>query len=62
MADFDAAKAVAQYRDVIAQLDVQATELGRQEFQTIGTRLRKSWASWQGEDCLHEMAFGEPVD
>ena len=24
--------------------------------------LRETWKRWQGEDSLHEMAFGEPVD
>jgi hypothetical protein len=24
--------------------------------------LRKIWAEWQGEDSLHEMAWGEPID
>lgn len=24
--------------------------------------LRKIWADWQGEDSLHEMAYGEPID
>jgi hypothetical protein len=24
-------------------------------------QLRKEWADWQGEDSLHEMAFGEPI-
>ena len=23
-------------------------------------QLRESWKQWQGEDSLHEMAFGEP--
>jgi hypothetical protein len=25
-------------------------------------RPRKEWSSWQGEESLHEMAFGEPID
>jgi hypothetical protein len=25
-------------------------------------RLRLEWKDWQGEDSLHEMAFGEPED
>lgn len=26
------------------------------------TELRAAWAAWQGEDSLHEMAYGEPID
>lgn len=58
----DAERAVATYRDVIAKRDAEATELGKAEFQTIAKRLCASWKTWQGEDCLHEMAFGEPVE
>ena len=59
---FDAERAVAIYRDVIAKRDQETTELGKAEFQTIAKRLRASWKTWQGEDSLHEMAFGEPVE
>ena len=58
---FDAERAVAIYRDVIAKRDAEATDLGKAEFQTIAKRLRASWKTWQGEDSLHEMAFGEPT-
>ena len=58
---FDPEKAVAKYRRVIAQRDA-ATGPGRAEFETIIKRLRKEWKDWQGEDCLHETAFGEPEE
>ena len=59
---FDAVRAAATYRDVIAKRDAETTEPGKAEFQTIAKRLRASWKTWQGEDSLHEMAFGEPVE
>jgi len=24
--------------------------------------LRERWKKWQGDDCLHASAFGEPID
>jgi hypothetical protein len=35
-------------------------ELAKAEFDRIAQRHRDSWKEWQGEDSLHEMAFGEP--
>lgn len=36
----------------------------RQAFEAGDTQtcaaLRAAWKEWQGEDSLHEMAFGEP--
>ena len=58
---FDAERAVEMYRRVIALRDA-STDLGRMEFQAITQRLHDSWKNWQGEDSLHEMAFGEPED
>jgi hypothetical protein len=58
---FDPENAVATYREVMAQLEAQATDLGRDEFRAIALRLRQQWTEWQGEDSLHEMAFGEPA-
>ena len=49
--DQDAAAIVENYRRAVERGDD-----GRAK------RLRKSWAAWQGEDGLHEMAFGEPTD
>jgi hypothetical protein len=59
---FDPQKVVGDYRSVIAQLDAEQTELGKAEFRAVAQRLRKLWAEWQGEDCLYEMAFGEPIE
>lgn len=57
---FDPEAAVATYRRVIAQRDEQAADVARAKFDTIAVRLRQAWKEWQGEDSLHEMAFGEP--
>lgn len=43
-------------------MEAETAEPGKGEFQSIANRLRDSWTYWQGEDCLHEMAFGEPED
>jgi len=35
---------------------------GQAEFRAIAQHLRDQWKAWQGEDSLHEMAFGERVE
>jgi hypothetical protein len=40
---------VARYREAVANL----------ESDTVA-QMRQAWRDWQGEDSLHEMAFGEP--
>jgi hypothetical protein len=57
---FDPEHAVATYRQVIAQRDEQTTDPSWIKFNSIVQRLRRKWKQWQGEDSLHEMAFGEP--
>jgi hypothetical protein len=57
---FDPTEAVAAYRRVVTQRDAARDELAKTEFDRIAQRLRDSWKEWQGEDSLHEMAFGEP--
>jgi hypothetical protein len=59
---FEPARIVDQYRSVIAQLEAERTELGKAEFGAVAQRLRQLWTEWQGEDSLHEMAFGEPIE
>ena len=59
-APFDPELAVADYRRVIASLNAATSEVDRYEHRTIAARLRVEWKTWQGEDSLHEMAFGEP--
>jgi hypothetical protein len=58
--NFDPELAVADYRRVMAQLNAATSEVDKFEFRTIATRMRVEWKAWQGEDSLHEMAFGEP--
>jgi hypothetical protein len=50
-AEFDAEGRVWEYRFAHDRGD----EAG-------GKQLREEWAAWQGEDSLHEMAFGEPEE
>jgi hypothetical protein len=59
---FEPAKVIEQYRSVTAKLNAERTELGRAEFRAVLERLRSLWTEWQGEDSLHEMAFGEPEE
>jgi len=51
---------VADYRLVMGRLGDERTELGKADLQATAKRLRTLWKDWQGEDSLHEMAFGEP--
>jgi hypothetical protein len=60
--EFDAAGAVTEYRRIMAKRDAATGELGRAEYDRIAQVLRDRWAKWQGEDCLHEMAYGEPEE
>ena len=57
---FDPVAIVAEYRVVMNRLDEEETESGEAELQATALRLRVLWQEWQGEDCLHQMAFGEP--
>jgi hypothetical protein len=60
--DFDVDGAIDRYRFVIASLDAATNDLARAEWEAVAQRLRSAWKEWQGEDCLHETAFGEPFD
>jgi len=59
---FDAEQAVTAYRRVIAQLGEESTVGGIAELATIIRRMRKAWKDRQGEDSLHERAFGKPIE
>ena len=59
---FDPEHAVATYRQVIGKRDEQTTDPSWIEFNSVARRLRREWKEWQGEDSLHEMAFGEPQE
>jgi hypothetical protein len=60
--DADPEAIVVKYRDVTSRMESAADELGRAEWQGVARRLRQAWREWQGEDSLHEMAFGEAVE
>jgi hypothetical protein len=53
---------VERYRSLIAQLEIATHDGHRAEVQQAAKQLRQRWREWQGEDSLHEMAFGEPVE
>lgn len=59
---FDPENAVATYRKTIANRNEQTADRDWIEFNAIVQRLRREWKEWQGEDSLHEMAFGEPQE
>jgi hypothetical protein len=58
-ADPDAA--VKKYRKLCA-LRESATGAEHARLDGEIQQLRDAWKQWQGEDCLHETAFGEPQD
>jgi hypothetical protein len=60
--EFDPEAFIARYRNVVEQLGQQTDEQGRAEFSAVAKQLRAQWKEWQGEDSLHEMAFGEPEE
>jgi len=60
--EFNPEKTVIAYRKAIIQRDAQTTAKQRAIFESLARRLCRSWEKWQGEDSLHEMAFGEPVE
>jgi hypothetical protein len=51
---------VERYRGLIAQLEIATHDTHKAEVQQAVKGLRDRWREWQGEDSLHEMAFGEP--
>jgi hypothetical protein len=53
---------VDQYRVVIEKLESATDEPGKAEWHGVAKRMRLAWREWQGEDSLHEMAFGEPIE
>lgn len=59
---FDAEKAASYYREVIAQLDAQTTDEDKATVEALAKRLRDEWKEWQGEDSLHQVAFGKRED
>jgi hypothetical protein len=62
VADFDPISAVAEYRRILDKREAATGAPGKDEYERIARVLRSRWAEWQGEDSLHEMAFGEPEE
>jgi hypothetical protein len=60
--DQDAVSTIEDYRDVMAALDRESTELGKAKFRVLAQRQRDHWTRLHGEDKLHEIAFGKPLD
>ena len=58
----NAAAIIERYRDVTALRETATDALGKAEWDGVAKRLREAWRAWQGEDSLHEMAFGEPAE
>jgi hypothetical protein len=58
---FDAVTAVERYRRIIERRDAAATCVDRDNLDSMATHLRAEWQQWQGEDSLHQAAFGKPA-
>jgi hypothetical protein len=51
---------VESYRSLISEIENAKHDSQRAYLREAAKRLRERWKEWQGEDSLHEMAFGEP--
>jgi len=56
---FDPEQFVNCYRQVIAQRDA-AAPAARVQFDATIRLMKQRWEEYDGDDQLHEMAFGEP--
>jgi hypothetical protein len=59
-AEMEPEQLVDRYRSLIGQLEIATHDAHKDEIKQAAKRLRDRWKEWQGEDSLHEMAFGEP--
>lgn len=57
---FDAVQAVENYRKAFAHREKLTKKSEITGCNLVLGRMKKDWHKWQGEDNLHEMAFGEP--
>jgi len=57
---FNCNKAIAEYRRSITQRDKATNKSGRAKLEAAAVQMRQVWKEWQGEDSLHQIAFGEP--
>lgn len=60
--NYNPRRTVEAYRKLIARLDAAKTAKEKSKLRADASDLRTEWKRWQGEDSLHEMAFGEPVE
>jgi hypothetical protein len=57
-----AANSVAAYRDAIRRGEATAGQSAKHEWQRVARHLRQRWKEYNGDDDLHELAFGEPPE
>jgi hypothetical protein len=57
VADFDPARAVAEYRRILNKRDAATDAPGKDEYDRLARILRTRWVEWQGEDSLHEVTL-----
>ncbi len=57
--DLDPQPDVNDYRGIMTQLESATTPETKAKFEGMAKRARDRWKTWQGEDSLHEMAFGD---
>lgn len=57
-----AANSVAAYRDAIRRAEAAANQLVQDEWHRVARRLRQRWLQYNGDNDLHELAFGEPCE
>ncbi len=55
---FDPDAAALDYRQVISWRDAESDLIRRVEFQRLADVMRSQWVEWNGDDDLHETAFG----
>lgn len=51
---------IATFRKLIQQRDQAETASEKNRLNRNAESMKEEWKDWQGEDCLFEMAFGEP--
>jgi hypothetical protein len=60
--EFDAARAVDEYRSIMARLEAATVPLAGGEYDRMAKIARARWTDLSGDDDLFEAAFGEPIE
>jgi hypothetical protein len=60
--NFDVEGAVNDYRSIMENLDAATSPEAKDKYRGMSQRARQKWKEWQGEDSLHELAFGELLE